>query len=107
MIAAIATPIPMIPVVATTRISGASRGSRFRPLGIITSASPVALPPLLRFRCGASCRVSGFPSLLLGPIDTDARLPAPGLPHAALGSTAMAVELAELDSGGTAAAIVW
>jgi hypothetical protein len=36
MTAAITTPIPTIPPVATTRMSGASGGSRFRPLGIIT-----------------------------------------------------------------------
>ena len=36
MIAAIRTPIPIMPAVATTRISGASSGRRFRRLGIIT-----------------------------------------------------------------------
>ena len=42
MIAAIATPIPMIPAVATTLISGASSGRRLPRLGIITSRRSVA-----------------------------------------------------------------
>ena len=42
MIAAMRTPIPIMPAVATTRISGASSGRRFRRLGIITPGRSAA-----------------------------------------------------------------
>jgi hypothetical protein len=65
MIAAITTPIPTIPPVATTRMSGASSGSRLRPLGIITPGrSAGASRRSLRAACRASRSASGCPSPL-------------------------------------------
>jgi hypothetical protein len=43
-------PVPTIPPVATTRMSGASSGGRLRPLGIIRPAAPQAHPGA---RCAA------------------------------------------------------
>jgi len=78
MIAAITTPIPTMPPVATTRMSGASSGSRLRPLGIITPGrSAGASRRSLRAARRASRSASGFPSPLPGAVaDTKPEYPA-------------------------------
>jgi hypothetical protein len=77
MIAAITTPIPMMPPVATTRMSGASSGSRLRPLGIITPGCSAGAPRRsLRAARRASRSTSGCLSPLSGVADTKPEYPA-------------------------------
>jgi hypothetical protein len=77
MIAAITTPIPMMPPVATTRMSGASSGSRLRPLGIITPDCSAGAPRRsLRAARRASRSTSGCLSPLSGVADTKPEYPA-------------------------------
>ena len=69
MIAAITTPMPTMPPVATNRMSGASSGSRLRPLGIITPGRSAGAPRRsLRAARRASRSASGCPSPLPGVV---------------------------------------
>ena len=75
MIAAITTPMPTMPPVATNRMSGASSGSRLRPLGSSRPAAPRAHPALAARARRASRSASACPSPCPGGGGHEARIP--------------------------------